>query len=233
MSSHPFTIKTKLLIFTTPFLFLLFAGVTLIIAPNIYLKLFDVLEVGLFEWVQFGCYVLAAVLGFLTFTALRKSSLKFQSYIVLMFCLGCVFIALEEISYAQHIFKWDTPQQIASINFQKETNLHNLNVVHRYSLQVKAFILIGWLGSLAWIFRQKPKALSAKDIILPEWYLASFFLPLAVFYTQLLYVFRWGNNHQELFETLLGFGFLGIGFVNYRKVKLYFLNKLHSRNRFC
>ena len=222
ISSHTFTTKTKFLIFITPFLFLLFAGVTFIIAPNIYLKLFDVLEFGLFEWVQFGCYVLAAILGFLTFIALRKSSLKFQSYIVLMFCLGCAFIALEEISYGQHIFKWDTPQQIASINLQKETNLHNLAVIQGNKIQVKAFILVGWFGSLAWIFRQKPKTLSAEDIILPEWYLASLFLPLAVFYTQLLYVFGWGNNHQETFETVLSFGFLGIGFVNYRKVKWYF-----------
>jgi len=226
MSSHAFTTKTKFLIFTTPFLFLLFAGVTFIIAPNIYLKIFGILELGLVEWVQFGCYILAAILGFLTFVALRKSSLKFQSYIVLMFCLGCAFVALEEISYGQHIFMWDTPQQIASINAQKETNLHNLAVIMKYSIHIRAFILVGWFGSLAWIFRQKPKTLSAKDIILPEWYLASFFLPLAVFYTQMFF-FGFGNNHQETFETVLSFGFLGIGFVNYRKVKWYFLNQLH------
>jgi hypothetical protein len=219
MSKHIFTTKAKLLIFASPFLFLIFALATYIIDPAIYLKLFGVLEQGLFEWVQFGAYALASFLGFLTFVALRKSSLTFQSYIVLMFCLGCAFIALEEISFGQHIFNWESPKQIASINLQNETNLHNLAVIQGNNIQVKAFIVVGWFGSLAWIFRRKDSTLTVRDIFFPEWYLSSFFLPLAVFYTQLLYVFGYGNDHQETFETVLSFGFLGIAYVNYIKAK--------------
>lgn len=222
MPTHTFSTKTKFLIFTTPFIFLLLAAATFTIDQTTYWKLFGILEEGLFEWVQFGCYVLASILGLLTFITLRKSSLNFQSYIVLMFCLGCAFIALEEISYGQHIFKWDTPPQFASINLQNETNLHNLAVIQGNNIQVKAFIVVAFFGSLAWIFRQNPKALTLKDIILPEWYLASFFLPIAVYYTQLLYFFGWGNNHQETFETVLSFGFLVIGIINHRKVNRYF-----------
>jgi hypothetical protein len=224
MSSHIFTTKAKLFIFASPFLFLLFGLATYIIDPIIYLKLFGILEGGLFEWIQFACYVLASFLAFLAFITLRKSSLTFQSYIVLIFCLGSAFIALEEISYGQHIFKWNAPQQIASINLQNETNLHNLALIQGNNIQVIAFIVVGWFGSLAWIFRRKPNTLSLSDIVLPEWYLSSFFLPLAVFYTQLLYVFYYGNEHQETFETVLSFGFLGIGFVNHLKAKRYLLN---------
>ena len=40
--------------------------------------------------------------------------------------LGFVFLMGEEISWGQRILGWETPSQIAAINEQDETNLHNL-----------------------------------------------------------------------------------------------------------
>lgn len=39
--------------------------------------------------------------------------------------LACLYIGLEEISYGQRIFGWDTPLQWGLVNDQDETNLHN------------------------------------------------------------------------------------------------------------
>lgn len=39
--------------------------------------------------------------------------------------LGIVYVLLEEISYGQHFFHWDTPSYWQSVNDQGETNLHN------------------------------------------------------------------------------------------------------------
>lgn len=66
------------------------------------------------------------------------------------------------------------PPPIAAINLQKETNLHNLAVIQGSQLQIKAFIFVGWFGSLAWLLRRRAKKLSVRDLVLPEWYLSSF-----------------------------------------------------------
>ena len=44
---------------------------------------------------------------------------------VLIAVLGSLYIGLEEISYGQHLLKWDTPELWAHLNDQNETNFHN------------------------------------------------------------------------------------------------------------
>ena len=39
--------------------------------------------------------------------------------------LGCLYVLLEEISYGQHFFNWDTPEYWKRLNDQGETNFHN------------------------------------------------------------------------------------------------------------
>jgi len=40
--------------------------------------------------------------------------------------LGCVYFLGEELSWGQHLFGWSTPETLAAINEQGETNLHNI-----------------------------------------------------------------------------------------------------------
>lgn len=214
------TAKAQLAVFIFPFLFLFFALLIYFYSPTIYSRLFGILERGLFEWVQFLCYGLSSFLGVKAYIACKRDSQKpIQTHILFLFAIGCAFIALEEISYGQHIFKWEASEAIKKINLQNETNLHNLAVIQGNNIQVKAFILIGWFGSLAWIFRRRPSESSITDLVMPEWYLSSYFLPVAIFYTQLLWIFHWGNDHQETFETILSFGFLGIALINLMKLR--------------
>lgn len=44
---------------------------------------------------------------------------------VVVFGVACLYIALEEESYGQHLFQWETPEKWGAINRQDETNLHN------------------------------------------------------------------------------------------------------------
>ncbi len=47
-----------------------------------------------------------------------------------LFALGAavlVFVALEEISYGQHLFGWSSPEYMLQYNYRQETNLHNLH----------------------------------------------------------------------------------------------------------
>ncbi len=85
-------------------------------------------EAGLIEHAT----VLFSVLGFvfaLLVVANRKSCPRpWMTYFMLFFALGFFYIAGEEISWGQHLFKWDTPQWIGEANRQNETNLHNLHL---------------------------------------------------------------------------------------------------------
>lgn len=45
---------------------------------------------------------------------------------MLLFALGFFYIAMEEASWGQHLFGWDTPEWMSEHNRQQETNLHNL-----------------------------------------------------------------------------------------------------------
>ena len=41
--------------------------------------------------------------------------------------LGCLYLAGEEISWGQHFIGWETPESLARLNDQEETNLHNVS----------------------------------------------------------------------------------------------------------
>lgn len=60
----------------------------------------------------------------------RRRSIFPASWIAVWFLLhgvGALYFAGEEISWGQHYFDWQTPQTIAAINDQNETNLHNMS----------------------------------------------------------------------------------------------------------
>ena len=218
-STRTFSRKVEILVFLFPLFFILCAFLIWLYSRPLYQQLFGILEQGLFEWVQFLCYVGSALVGLITFQIFRKKPyFVWQKYVMLLFVLGCTFIAGEEVSWGQHIFKWVTPESFAQINLQKETNLHNLTIIQGNSVQHKAFIVIGWYGGLSWLLRRKSGSLTLKDLVLTEWFICSYFLPLALFYTQ-IELFGRGNGHQETFETVLSFGFLAIAIVNLRKTR--------------
>ena len=64
---------------------------------------------------------------------------------VLIFIVGCIYIAGEEASWGQHYLHWNTPEHWAALNKQHETNLHNsttwLNQKPRIAMEL--WILIG------------------------------------------------------------------------------------------
>ena len=52
----------------------------------------------------------------------------------LLLIAGFVVVAGEEISWGQRVFGWETPQTVAEVNLQQETNLHNL--YNEYFVQI-------------------------------------------------------------------------------------------------
>jgi hypothetical protein len=68
----------------------------------------------------------ASILAFGLATRSRGSVPVGFRLLYLLFALGALFAGLEEISYGQHVFGWQSPRWFAEQNAQRETNLHNL-----------------------------------------------------------------------------------------------------------
>jgi hypothetical protein len=62
--------------------------------------------------------------------------------------VGCFYFAGEELSWGQHLIGWQTPEAIASINDQQETNLHNMSswLDQKPRLLLELWVLVGGVG---------------------------------------------------------------------------------------
>lgn len=204
IKSNSFAIKT--FIFST-----LYAGI-------IHLRQLifgDDVKEDIFEHISEICFLLSSMLFFVAVFKLKYLDVhkkERQLLRILFFVLGfaLLFIFLEEISYGQHIFKWEASGIFETYNFQNETNLHNfINPFYRFIYPLVGLGLFG-ACSLLWFFNKDnaPVWLSFltphKSLIILVFLMAastykghseSFELMLALFL--LLYVWRiliWLNN---------------------------------------
>ena len=91
-------------------------------------------EDRIFENVATAGFTLAAILLVQPVLHLRKSyrgapvqrSWRWLVVFYLLLISGFVVITGEEISWGQRLFGWETPELVAAVNEQNETNLHNL-----------------------------------------------------------------------------------------------------------
>jgi hypothetical protein len=91
-----------------------------------YYRLFDT-ELGLIESLTAFFAFIAIITGCLMWS-IRSNfpSIKYNAYIILLI-FGSVYSLGEETSWGQHYVEWSTPDWLADINVQKETNLHNVH----------------------------------------------------------------------------------------------------------
>ena len=57
--------------------------------------------------------------------SIRRDPLILAALIIML--LGCLYLAGEEASWGQHHFGWSTPDYLAAVNKQQETNIHNIS----------------------------------------------------------------------------------------------------------
>ena len=135
------------------------------------------------EWAQFYFFLLALIIS----VRLAFSSSAYRLFFALL-GLACLYVVLEEISWGQRIFGWESPAYFKSKNLQGETNLHNI-VTGPYSTSIKAavtYILAGGLVAYGLMYeiarRSKWKFvmwLDAKGLAFPPVYLWPFFCTAA------------------------------------------------------
>ncbi|NCT41318.1 MAG: hypothetical protein GW778_06635 [Alphaproteobacteria bacterium] len=81
-------------------------------------------ENGPHETLQFIFALIGLIVSFRCLYLLKPSEQPFLTAWVICFCLGCAYIAGEEISWGQHVMEWSTPEFWNGLNDQHETNLH-------------------------------------------------------------------------------------------------------------
>ena len=84
-------------------------------------------EMGIIENIQHIFLLLTIIFLFLYINSVKSKNLPIQYKAFLyIYTLGVLYFFLEEISWGQHYFMWETPNIFKAINDQKETNLHNI-----------------------------------------------------------------------------------------------------------
>jgi len=83
-------------------------------------------EDGFFETVTAINFLLAgSIMGMVTVSQWKKAE-GYISVSYLFITLVFFFIGMEEISWGQRIFRWETPLFLAEVNLSNQTNLHNI-----------------------------------------------------------------------------------------------------------
>ncbi len=99
--------------------------------------------------------VVAVVVGTRLFLRRRELPYRWLGAWTLLLTLGCVYFAGEEASWGQHYFGWSTPEALASMNDQRETNIHNIAGV--FDQLPRNLLTLGVLvgGVLAPLYRRR------------------------------------------------------------------------------
>lgn len=71
------------------------------------------------------------------FATVRMEQRSFQRWLYILGGIALFYAAGEEISWGHHIINYPMPDFLADINFQNETNLHNIRVLHKIHILVR------------------------------------------------------------------------------------------------
>lgn len=154
-----------------------------------------------------------------------KMSAKKNHLLLFIFALLALitfWMAMEEISWGQRIFKWETTGYFAENNMQQETNLHNLNTqLFQNFLYFGGFILLVVLP----FFRdhiaamiKKVKPLRSLTFMLPgAWMIGAFAMAIGFNDPYVSDVsWRWGSIFFEIIATA---AILGVYFFRLTKLE--------------
>jgi len=224
--------KIKLTVFFVPIVIIsIILSIKTFLSP-IYLPYISFIsEDGPVEYLTFIVFIITFIVSILVANSLRKLKKRLASISFFIIAFVFIFVAIEEISWGQRIFGFETTG-IFSDSTQGEVNIHDLKPFEYF--EDPSFIFVGLVGGLLWILflkSSKDNSSSFKTFFVPRWYLMTYFIPVAIFYIVLNLApaevitpgeIRWGflfPKDQEPFELILSLVLLGFVFSNYIKLK--------------
>ncbi|MGB4985308.1 MAG: hypothetical protein WBO70_06005 [Erysipelotrichaceae bacterium] len=140
---------------------------------------FDVLrklsrEDGVIESLQFLLSAASAILALKYAKKIWTSKYKIAARLYIIFGIGMILVAGDEVSWGQRVLNIETPARLAEINIQSEFNWHNLSL---FSTAITiGYIIVGFYGSFAWAVAKVWKTKNdAVDIFIPQSFLFFYF----------------------------------------------------------
>lgn len=102
-------------------------------------------ELGLIELATPLLSIIGAGFGIALMRDLAREGLSKLLIWGALLTLACIYFAGEELSWGQHLFGWSTPESVARLNDQQETNLHNMSswLDQKPRLLLELWVLIG------------------------------------------------------------------------------------------
>jgi len=139
-------------------------------------------EGGILEYLQALILFTSAWISWLISKDLRKRlSMRLHSVVYAIISFVMLFVGLEEIAWGQILFGWKTPENIAAVNAQNQTTLHNLEFFQNYLdlnlflISVMLLVLVLWRPSLRW---KRTRILDGDRITNSNFFIPRYFWPL-------------------------------------------------------
>ena len=115
-------------------------------------------EGGILEYSQALILFTSAWIGWLISKDFRKRLfMRLHSVVYAIIAFVMLLVGLEEIAWGQILFGWKTPENIAAVNAQNQTTLHNLEFFQNYLdlnlflVSVVLMVLVLWRPSIRWM----------------------------------------------------------------------------------
>lgn len=213
-----------------PLLFIALIIIAKMLVPSFYRTL--IAENNVVELMTFLAYLLASAAAVSLAVDLWRQNHPIFSLLYCVLSAGLFVIAMEEISWGQHLIKNQSPEFFQRHNRQGETNFHNIDV---FPLHL-AFIIVGLYGAFSRMLLPvefKERNMKLVELLTPPYYLFLYFFITAMLYTYYEYLYftqlqplglQWeeffteetfiAGKDQESIELLLGLGFLLFVVVN-------------------
>lgn len=181
-------------------------------------------EDGPIEWVTTICFALTAVYAFAVALRCVRTKRYDQFVLFLLLAMAMVFVAGEEISWGQRIFGWQTPEELAEINKQNETTLHNIGEV--LSVINIGMMVVGAAGAVAYLLNKRLRLerywQELNYFLIPPFFLAApFFMVFAYKFVRLAFLPESTftlTKYSEWIELCFAYSFLVFTYINYRRL---------------
>jgi hypothetical protein len=182
-------------------------------------------EDGIVEWAQNGALLGLAVVGALIAHRLLTRRRIVLGSLYLLAAVAAVFIFGEEISWGQRLLGWATPEELARLNVQGETNVHNIGQTLRaLNLVMMIVALAAAALPVAWRAWAGDRARQVDEYLLvPPVFLASSFLLAAGYRIVRFTLVPDGryvvSRYQEVTELAFYVALLAFAFLALRRLR--------------
>ncbi len=171
--SYNISKKIMLVIFIAPVILTIIMSSFFVFPSTVNLGFWLLEENAPIEILTFIIFLYTGILGIFTARKLNKSLDKYSKLFYIFFSICLIFIAMEEISWGQWFFHFETPENWAKINGQGETTLHNLQGLQGHSEALRMIFGLSGIFGIVLGFLDRFKKISVPPILI-LWFIIIF-----------------------------------------------------------